>query len=288
MSENRREITRFKAFTIHIGISIAIFLCLLVLLLGYWYKPPFFTLSDGPKAIQIIIFVDLVLGPLLTLIVFKPGKPGLKFDLSLIAVFQISALAYGVWMVQLARPATVFLSYDALYIASYETIKESNIPESEIDKIIGLEPTFFYIDLPKDQPDFIATAMKAFQEGNAIEMLYQYATPLSFRNKQQTSTIAIDIKKYAALKEEWMVILQNFLTEQNRTLENTTFLPIKTRLGTYLLAVDDTNGEIIDYLDIPYVDTIGKKTRLAYQEKPAARESPSLTADSRVKSGTPH
>jgi len=62
MSTNTRKITRFKAFAIHIGISTTIFLCLLVLLLGYWYKPPYFDLEEGPRAIQIIIFVDLVLG----------------------------------------------------------------------------------------------------------------------------------------------------------------------------------------------------------------------------------
>jgi hypothetical protein len=38
---------------------------------------------------------DLALGPLLTLIVFEPGKPSLKFDLSCIVLLQLGALLYG-------------------------------------------------------------------------------------------------------------------------------------------------------------------------------------------------
>jgi len=265
MPASTHKITRFKAFAIHIGISIAIFLCLLALLLGYWYKPPFFDLEDGPRAVQIIIFVDLVLGPLLTLIVFKPGKPGLKFDLTLIAVFQLSALIYGMWMVQIARPVTVFLSYDALYIVSYRTIKESHIPKADIDKIIGLEPTFFYIDLPKGQPGSVSDSMQAFKEGRAIEYIYSYAAPLSFSNKKQTSTIAIDIEQYTASNNEWSAILQNFMAIHKRTFATTTFLPIKGRRGNYILAVDNKDGEIIDYLQIPYFDNLGIKARVAPQ-----------------------
>jgi hypothetical protein len=43
--------------------------------------------------------IDIVVGPLLTLIVFKAGKKGLKFDLALIALAQAAFLAYGVWTI---------------------------------------------------------------------------------------------------------------------------------------------------------------------------------------------
>ena len=42
---------------------------------------------------QIIIGVDLIMGPVPTLIVFKADKKGLKFDLTLIGIFQGVCLA---------------------------------------------------------------------------------------------------------------------------------------------------------------------------------------------------
>ena len=45
--------------------------------------------------ILLMIGVDVVIGPLLTLIVFDPKKKHLKFDLVVIAALQLAALAYG-------------------------------------------------------------------------------------------------------------------------------------------------------------------------------------------------
>jgi hypothetical protein len=47
----------------------------------------------------------LALGPLLTLLVFKSGKPSLKFDLSGIVLLQLGALLYGGTLIDQHRPA---------------------------------------------------------------------------------------------------------------------------------------------------------------------------------------
>lgn len=51
-----------------------------------------------------------MLVPLLTLIVFKKGKTGLRFDLSIIGVVQTISLIIGTWVVYNERPiAMVFV-----------------------------------------------------------------------------------------------------------------------------------------------------------------------------------
>ena len=70
--------TRIGAFLIHLGVSFAIFLALASLVVFVWYPDFFFSTDGGWQGMRIIIAVDLVLGPTLTLIVFKPGMPGLK------------------------------------------------------------------------------------------------------------------------------------------------------------------------------------------------------------------
>jgi hypothetical protein len=60
-----------------------------------WYPPPYFEVDGGWRILRILAGVDVVVGPLLTLILFKPGKPGLKFDMTCIALMQIGALVYG-------------------------------------------------------------------------------------------------------------------------------------------------------------------------------------------------
>ena len=102
--------TKLKAFTTHLGISLVIFLIVLYFILVEWYPFPYFNTDGGWQGIRILAFVDIVLGPLLTLLVFKQGKRYLKFDLSIIALIQISALAWGISVIQRERPlAAVFI-----------------------------------------------------------------------------------------------------------------------------------------------------------------------------------
>jgi hypothetical protein len=73
---------------IHFLIGLAIFLGLLAVILFLWYPGILFNVDRGWAGLQLVIGVDLIAGPLLTLVVFKTGKRGLNFDLSCIAIFQ--------------------------------------------------------------------------------------------------------------------------------------------------------------------------------------------------------
>lgn len=105
------EYNRYQAFAIHMALSLVIFFILLVCITLYWYPGILFDTGNGWKAIGIIVGIDLILGPLLTLIVFNHNKNTLKLDLAVIALIQIGALAYGTWTIHQTRPtALVFMS----------------------------------------------------------------------------------------------------------------------------------------------------------------------------------
>lgn len=98
------EYNRYQAFATHMAISLVIFFILLVCITQYWYPGILFDTGNGWKAIGMIVGIDLILGPLLTLIVFNPKKSSLKFDLSVIALVQTAALIYGTWTIHQTRP----------------------------------------------------------------------------------------------------------------------------------------------------------------------------------------
>ena len=96
--------SRWQAFLIHLGISALIAATVVALVLAVWYPPPYFAGMGGPVLLRLLIGVDVVLGPLITLIVFDPAKPRLKYDLMTIAALQVAALAYGGMVMFEARP----------------------------------------------------------------------------------------------------------------------------------------------------------------------------------------
>src|SRR3982750_4022373 len=96
--------SRWKAAGIHLLISCGIGLIVGALLFGVWYPPPYFHAAGADVLVLLLVSVDLTLGRLLTLVVFKSGKRGLKFDLALIAIIQTAALIYGMSIVLVSRP----------------------------------------------------------------------------------------------------------------------------------------------------------------------------------------
>src|SRR5215467_6827215 len=104
--------SRWKASGIHLLLSCAIVGAVLVFMVSVWYRWPLFILAGGAGITLILAGVDVTLGPLITLIIFKPGKKGLKFDLTFIALLQVVALAYGVHVIFIARPVYLVFAVD--------------------------------------------------------------------------------------------------------------------------------------------------------------------------------
>src|SRR5690606_32012850 len=64
-------------------------------------------ISGLDRLMAIMLVIDMVAGPMLTLVIYRPGKWGLRFDLKAIALVQAAFLAYGLHTLWLSRP--VFL-----------------------------------------------------------------------------------------------------------------------------------------------------------------------------------
>ena len=140
--------SRWQAFGIHLAISVAVFIVLLAIILLAWFPGILFQIDGGWSGLQIIIGVDLVLGPLLTLIVFKADKPSLKFDLSCIGIMQALCLAGGVMVVYLERPVALILAYDTVYSLAADEFTDFDQDPAVLDQFPGSYPKFVYTELP--------------------------------------------------------------------------------------------------------------------------------------------
>jgi hypothetical protein len=110
-----------RAAALHLALSAVVVGAFLALVISVWYPPPLLQGAGGMRLVLIVAAVDLVAGPLITLLIYKRGKPGLAFDLTVIALLQASALAYGLHTTWVSRPAYLVLSpYRATLVAANE------------------------------------------------------------------------------------------------------------------------------------------------------------------------
>ncbi|MFC7300818.1 TfpX/TfpZ family type IV pilin accessory protein [Cognatiluteimonas weifangensis] len=99
--------TRWRAAGIHLLISLLVLSLAAALAIALWYPPSLFHVSGVDRLLLLLAAIDLTVGPLLTLLVYRHGKRGMRFDLTVIALLQAAFFAYGAHVFFQSRP--VFL-----------------------------------------------------------------------------------------------------------------------------------------------------------------------------------
>lgn len=121
--------SRLSAAGIHLTLSLAVASLAAWLVFALWYPYPYREISGGRHLFLIVIAVDVIMGPLLTLAVFNRNKPvaELRRDLTVIGMLQVAALAYGLWTVSVARPVHLVFELDR-----FRVVHAIDIPEEEM------------------------------------------------------------------------------------------------------------------------------------------------------------
>lgn len=98
---------RLRYFLSHLLISLLVASCSLLVIFKVWYPTPLHTALGISGLVVMMLAIDVILGPLLTLMLAKEGKKELKTDLMIIGIIQLSALFYGLYSINKGRPVAI-------------------------------------------------------------------------------------------------------------------------------------------------------------------------------------
>ena len=146
-------ITKLKATGVHLSLSLLVFVYLVYQIYYNWYPQPYFAIDGGWQGIQIIAAVDLVLGPLITFLIFDLSKRRreILFDLGVILIIQVVALAYGIAQVYNQRPVVVALVSQYMLAGTMEQFGGKLQSASDLYRFSDERPPLIYADLQFDQ-----------------------------------------------------------------------------------------------------------------------------------------
>lgn len=122
---------RLKFFFGHLTISVLIALLVMGFVFFVWYPSPIARAVGVTHIFLMLLVIDVILGPLLGLLVYKEGKKTLKIDLSIIILIQIIALIYGVYSIAQARPVWIAFNKDHFELVRNNNIKIENIDQAK-------------------------------------------------------------------------------------------------------------------------------------------------------------
>ncbi|MGE0622730.1 MAG: hypothetical protein AB7I04_08445 [Pseudomonadales bacterium] len=239
---------RFGAFAVHLGISLIIFVILGYLILFHWYPDFFFASDGGWQGIRIVAFVDLVLGPVLTLVVFNQNKPRkeLQRDLGIIAAIQLSCLTAGTYVVYSERPIAMVYADGSFQSMTIDDYQQVNQPVPEFGDKDGNPPYWVTVHLPEDLEAQSKIRQRFLQKQQPLKTASEYYTPFSVSD--------IDTLREGITREQMerigMEVFERFLEEHGGNLDDYAFLRFGTRYQPALLALRPVTGELF-YLSLP-------------------------------------
>ncbi|TDR48698.1 hypothetical protein DFR29_101321 [Tahibacter aquaticus] len=242
--------SRWKAAAIHLYISFFVGLAAAALIFGLWYPPPYSTIGGASKLVLVLLGVDLALGPLLTLIVYRQGKWGMKFDLIVIGVLQLAALSYGLWVITFARPVFVLGAIDRFVLVPADALEPADLAQGsrpEFRRLSWTGPILANALSPTDREQRNALLFSG-AAGKDIEKFPKfYADYASSNGPLLARAQSLDeLAKLPGAAER----IDPWLKSQARARAQIAWLPLLGRGGDAVLLLDKSSGEILDSLPI--------------------------------------
>ena len=260
------NITRKQAFLTHLIVSLAIFFVLLYLIIFQWYPSYYFHIDGGYRGIITIFLVDVVLGPGLTLLVFKPGKPGLKFDMAAIVVLQVVALSWGIKSVYTERPMlTVF--YDGKFSCmSYSETSDFNLDRLALEN--EKPPLMAVLPRPNTHKEYQDMMLEAFKHGSAeIYVFSEKLLPMDVVGTTQVMNYHLDVpNSFTGSEDEierYRSIWSDYLEKNPEAGNRYLYYPMSCRYQKVLAVFDPEDSAIVDFVPV-YTNRAESKIKLGF------------------------
>ncbi|OGA23322.1 MAG: hypothetical protein A3I02_10370 [Betaproteobacteria bacterium RIFCSPLOWO2_02_FULL_67_26] len=249
----RTGFTRWQASGLHLLISAIIAAAVLTVMLGVWYPRPLFEAQGGMGLVFILVGVDVVIGPLITLVIFKSGKPGLKFDLAVIAALQLAALIYGGTVVFAARPVFLVLVKDQFEVVTAaelhpKWLEEARRPEFRALPVSG--PVLVMLEQPGDETERQAIIQSALAGERDAQHFTKYYVPYPERARAALSN-ALPVETVRRRYAETARVIDAYLASSGRKDTDVRYFAMRTRYEWIAVLVDARTGDIVNMLLVP-------------------------------------
>lgn len=223
---------RLKASFLRLLISMILVAMVSAITHRYWYADDLMW-AGGIQGVKLIALVDVVLGPVLTFILFNPGKKGLLSDMIIIGCLQCLCFAFGTWALYDQRPAAFVLSDDGVHLLSNHTVQKHTL------KLPGSQakPQLLFLDLPSDTSTWGAIKFST-ELADGVPLFYRddLYVPLE-------STSADDYEKRINLIQSSMKLTENVALPE-APKDDCAWIPIFSKHLDGVVCFNQTRGAI--------------------------------------------
>ncbi|RYD14056.1 MAG: hypothetical protein EOP90_15160 [Lysobacteraceae bacterium] len=242
--------SRWKAAGLHLSISALIGLITAALVFGVWFPPPYSHAAGADRLILLLLGVDIVVGPLLTLIVYRHGKWGMRFDLWVIALLQAGAFLYGMSVVLGSRPVFVVGAIDRFMLVPADALDDEDLAQGsrpEFRRRSWTGPIVVNALRPDDRSER-SDLLFSGVGGKDIELFPKYYADYATHAKpllERAHPLSMLMEKPGA-----RAAVEAWLADEGRSADDTVWLPLVGRDADMSVLLDRKDGRVLDALAI--------------------------------------
>jgi hypothetical protein len=220
------------------------------LVFGLWYPFPYRELSGGRELFLLIVSVDVVCGPLLTLVLFNPAKPRAELwrDLGLVVLIQLGAMGYGLWTVWQARPLFLVLEVDRFKVVAAPDLRGASTAGLQA----ALQPGWFSgpvtvaLREPKDADESKTVLFESLQGGRDYAERPEFYLPYEGAAALKALTRAKPLTVFLHKQPSQEMAARTLAAQQGTDTTQWLYLPVMARQDW--VAVLDKQGQILGFL----------------------------------------
>jgi hypothetical protein len=240
--------SRWKAAAIHLALSVLVIAFVAVTLVWVFYGREYFAQLGGARLLMVLAIIDVTIGPLLTLVVYKHGKKSLRFDLSVIALLQVGFLAYGLHIMAQSRPVFLVAVLDRFEMVFANELADDDLakgarPEYSTRSWSGPRLVGGEVLLP-GSPGYREIAIEGLMGGRDIQHMPERYVP--FEQVQAGLLEASQpVSELEQVSSDAAARVRARLERLGRTIEEVRFVPVTSSRGRAAMLLDAENGAVL-------------------------------------------
>ena len=249
---NWRE--KFVATGIHFFVTLILAAAAAALIFLVWFPAPFQAMIGGTELFLLVVGCDLVLGPLVSLVIYNSRKSRRKlvFDYAIVGVVQIGAMIYGIHVLADSRPVFLAFSVDRMEIVTAReiTAKElAAVGKPEYAKLSVSGPRLVGIEVPQsERSDALFEAL----QGNDIYLRPKFFVPYE-TNLAQVRKRAKPIGEILERKPASKPEIEAAIADTQLPGDRIRWVPAHHSKGFWTALIDIDSGKPVGYIDLdPY------------------------------------
>lgn len=244
---------RLLAAFIHFLITLLVAGIAAALIFFVWFPADFAKMVGGWRLFVLVVCSDIVLGPVVSLVIFNTQKSRKELiaDYVIVGFIQLAALIYGMSAIVVARPVYIVFAVDRFEIVMAVELDAVDLVEavdSQYRSLPWLGPRLVGLQLPTDMNERNRVLFSAVAGKDAYQMPKYYQSYDSMIGQIKSASLPLSLlrERNTNFSDQLTLAIQDLGVSES----DVRWLPVHHHFGFWTALVNAKTGHPIKYLPI--------------------------------------